>query len=151
MSNGRSIAEMQRHMREYFHKQRQIQRRPIGRRDYQQPVRIVQNPVSIDPSQQYPPSPSQQAQRTPIQPQPQVTYSHENPQFNLAGFGLSVVCIGVVGGYLYLTSASVKVQIDLLLAMGLGKLSVLAKSDAVMGIIIIGLIIAFVGIMTRRR
>ena len=52
---------------------------------------------------------------------------------------------------MYLTSASVKGHLDTLIAMGLGKLSVLAKSDAVMGIIILGLIIAFVGIMTRRR
>ena len=146
MSNGRSIADMQRHMREYFHKQRQIQRRPIVDREYQQPVRIVQNPISIDPTQQYPPL---QEQRTPIQPQ--VTYPHENPHFNLAGFGLSIAVIGAVGGYIYLTSASIKGQIDTLFAMGLGKLSVLAESDAVMGIIIIGLMIALVGIMTRRR
>ena len=32
-----------------------------------------------------------------------------------------------------------------------GKLSILAKSDAVMGIIILGLMIAIVGIMTGRR
>lgn len=150
MSEGRSIADMQRHMREYFHKQRQIQRRPIGDREYQQPVRIVQNPISVGPQQQYSPSPSQQVQQTPIQPQPQVTYPHEN-QFNLAGFGLSIAVIGAVGGYLYLTSASVKGQLDTLFAMGLGKLSILAESDTVMGIIILGLIIAFVGIMTRRR
>ena len=148
MSNGRSIADMQRHMREYFQKQRQIQRRPIGDREYQQPVRIVQNPISIGPQQQYPLSPSPQAQQTPIQPQ--VTYSHEN-QFNLAGFGLSIAIIGAVGGYVYLTSSSVKGQLDTLFAMGLGKLSILAESDTVMGIIILGLIIAFVGIMTRRR
>ena len=102
--------------------------------------------------------PEAQAQRTLIQPQPQiiqpqpqVIYPHEKPQFNLAGFGLSIAVIGAVGGYLYLTSASVKEQIDSLIAMGLDKLSVLAESDAVMGIIIIGLVIAFVGIMTRRR
>ena len=117
--------------------------------EYQQPVRIVQTPTSASPQQQYSPSPSPQAQQTPIQPQ--VTYSHENPQFNLAGFGLSIAVIGAVGGYMYLTSASVKGHLDTLIAMGLGKLSVLAKSDAVMGIIILGLIIAFVGIMTRRR
>ena len=151
MSEGRSIADMQRHMREYFHKQRQIRRKPIGNKEYQQPARIAQNPISVSPPQQYSLSPSPQAQRIPIQPQPQVTYLHENPQFNLAGFGLSIAVIGAVGGYLYLTSTSVKGQIDSLIAMGLGKLSVLTNSDAVMGIIILGLLIAFVGIMTRRR
>ena len=154
MNQGRSIADMQRHMREYFHKQRQIRRRPIDREEYQQPARIIQNPISIAPQQQNLPL---QEQRTPIQPQPQViqpqpqaTYSHENP-FNLAGFGLSIAVIGAVGGYMYLTSASIKGQIDTILAMGLGKLSILAKSDAVMGIIILGLMIAIVGIMTGRR
>jgi hypothetical protein len=142
---------MQRHIREYFHKQRQIQRKPIVDREYQQPVRIVQNPISIDPQQQYPPSPPLQEQRTLIQPQPRVIYPHENPKFNLAGFGLSIAVIGAVGGYMYLTSASIKGQIDTIFAMGLGKLSVLAESDAVMGIIILGLMIALVGIMIRRR
>ena len=155
MSEGRSIADMQRHMREYFHKQRQIRRRPIDNKEYQQPARIIQNPISVGPQQQYSPP---QAQQTPIQPQPpiiqpqpQVIYSHENPQFNLAGFGLSIAVIGAVGGYMYLTSTSIKGQVDMLFAMGLGKLSVLAKSDAVMGIIFLGLVIAFIGIITRRR
>ena len=158
MSNGRSIADIQRHMREYFHKQRQIRRRPIGNREYQQPARIAQNPTSIGPQQQYPPSPSPQVQRVPIQPQPQVIqpvpqviYPHEKSQFNLAGFGLSIAVIGAIGGYMYLTSASVKEQIDTLIAMGLGKLSVLANSDAVMGIIFLGLVITFMGILTRKR
>ena len=147
MSEGRTIADMQRHMREYFHKQRQIQRRPIGDREYQQPARIVQNPISIGPQQQNLPL---QEQRTPIQPQSQATYPHEN-QFNLAGFGLSIAVIGAVGGYMYLTSASLKVQIDTLIAASLGKLSVLTNSDTVMGIIVLGLVIAFVGIMTRKK
>jgi len=65
--------------------------------------------------------------------------------------GLSIVIIGAVFGYMYLTSLTVQGQIDTLIAMSLGKLSILAESDAVMGIILLGFVISFLGLMTRKR
>jgi len=137
-----SIERGKQKMREYFAEQRARHRRPVKvnlpnhqdnkQEDVSSPPNVNQRPITVQ-------------QPTPI------NINQLKSQFNLTGLGLTISLIGAVGGYIYLTTPSIKAQIDYLIAQGIGKLSILRSSNIIMGIIFLGIGLALIGLITKKK